>query len=218
MTEIVLYGVPVSAFVAKVRIALDHKGLTYRETPPPEGYGSIAYRAIVPAGSVPGVVIDGRPLHDSNAIVEYLEDITPEPPLLPADPYDRARARALLGFHDTRLEAAARMLFPVVKGDWRAEPGPADAGVAALTAALDRLDVLVDPDPFVFGDTLSIADAAYPTTIQMAQMLAAEVERPLTLPPKIADWTAQVGKVEAVARSLGIARTAMEAWLAGFRR
>lgn len=218
MTEIVLYGVPVSAFVAKVRIALDHKGLAYREAPPPEGYGSVAYRAIIPAGSVPGVVIDGRPLHDSNAIVEYLEDIAPEPPLLPADPYDRARARALLGYHDTRLEAAARMLFPVVKGDWRAAPAPADAGVAALTAALDRLDVLIDPAPFAFGDAFSIADAAYPTTIQMAQMLAAEVERPLILPPNIAGWTERVGEVEAVARSLDIARTAMNAWLASFRR
>ena len=122
MADVTLYGVAVSAFVAKVRIALDFKGLPYREVPPPGGYGSDDYRAIVPAGSVPGVVIDGRALHDSNAIIEYLEDIIPAPALLPSDPFDRAKARALLGFHDTRLEASARALFPLIKRDWRTEP------------------------------------------------------------------------------------------------
>ena len=136
MAEITLYGVAVSVFVAKVRIALDVKGFAYEEAPPPDGYGSPAYRAIVPAGSVPGIVIDGRPLHDSNAIVEYLEEIRPAPALLPADPYDRARARALLGYHDTRLEAAARALFPVVKRDWRAEPETVATGVDGIEAAV----------------------------------------------------------------------------------
>ena len=138
MAEITLYGVAVSAFVAKVRIALDAKGLAYDEAAPPDGYGSAAYRVIVPAGSVPGLVVGGRPLHDSNAIVEYLEEIAPAPALLPEDPYDRARARALLGFHDTRLEAAARALFPVVKRDWRAEPEAVAAGVDGIEAALER--------------------------------------------------------------------------------
>jgi hypothetical protein len=54
MADITLYGVPVSAFVAKVRIVLDMKGMTYTETAPPGGYGSPAYRALVPAGSVRG--------------------------------------------------------------------------------------------------------------------------------------------------------------------
>ena len=39
MAEITFYGVAVSAFVAKVRIALDAKGLSYEEAPPPGGYG-----------------------------------------------------------------------------------------------------------------------------------------------------------------------------------
>ena len=97
MTEIVLYGVAVSAFVAKVRIALDWKGLAFDERTPPGGYGSAAYRAIVAAGSVPGAMIDGRPLHDANAIIEYLETLQSAPPLFPVDPYVGARARALHG-------------------------------------------------------------------------------------------------------------------------
>ena len=48
--QIILYGIGVSAFVAKVRIVLDLKGLAHEETPPPGGYGSEDYRALVPAG------------------------------------------------------------------------------------------------------------------------------------------------------------------------
>ncbi len=217
MAEITLYGVAVSVFVAKVRIALDVKGFAYEEAPPPDGYGSPAYRAIVPAGSVPGIVIDGRPLHDSNAIVEYLEEIGPAPALLPADPYDRARARALLGYHDTRLEAAARALFPVVKRDWRAEPETVATGVDGIEAALARLADMIDPAPFLFGAAPTITDMAYPPTFQMAEMLAAELGRPLTLAPKLAAWRDAAAKHAPVERSLAMAGRAMQAWLAGFR-
>lgn len=217
MPEIALYGVAVSAFVAKVRTVLDHKGLAFEERTPPGGYGSAAYQAIVPAGSVPGVVIDGRALHDSNAIVELIEEIAPDPPLLPEDPFDRARVRALLGFHDTRVEAATRALFPLVKRDWRAERDAVEAGIAGVEAALKRLDALVEPAPLVLGDAPCFADLAYPCTLQMAEMLGAEMARPLTMPPKIAAWRAAAATLPAAARSLEIHREAMETWLAGFR-
>lgn len=217
MADITLYGVAVSAFVAKVRIALDAKGLPYDEAPPPGGYGSPEYRAIVPAGSVPGVVIDGRSLHDSNAIIEYLDELAPQPPLFPGDPFDRARARALLGFHDTRLEASSRVLFPLVKRDWRAEPDAVAVGVDGIKSALDRLEDLIEPSPFVFGTEASIADMAYPATIQMAEMLAAELDQDLPIPPAIAAWRDASAVLPPVARSLKIAGDAMEDWLAAFR-
>lgn len=217
MPEVKLYGVAVSAFVAKVRIVLDMKGLAYEELTPPDGYGSAAYRAIVPAGSVPGVVIDGRPVHDSNAIIELLEGLAPEPRLMPEDPFQAAAVRSLLGFHDTRVEAAARTLFPVIKSDWSMTPDTVEAGVAGVEAALERLDTMISPAPFILGDTPSFADLAYPVTIQMAELMGAEMQRPLKLPQKIDDWRNYTSNIDAVARSLEIARTAMEEWMAGFR-
>ncbi len=218
MTEITLYGVAVSAFVAKVRIVLDMKGLAHDELPPPGGYGSPEYRAIIPAGSVPGLLIDGQPVHDSNAIIELLEEVAPTPRLMPTDPLARARTRALLGFHDTRLEAAARTIFPLVKRDWRAEPEAVQAGSDAIEAALVRLDEMIAPAPFVNGADPSLADLAYPATIQMAQMMVAEMGGTLAIPSAIRDWNAAVSAIPAVARSLSIAGDAMEVWLAGFRR
>lgn len=212
--EIVLYGVAVSAFVAKVRIALDVKGLAYREAPPPGGYGSPEYRAIVPAGSVPGLTVDGRAFHGSNALIELIDALRPEPPLFPADPFERALALGLLDFHDNRVEASARALFPLVKRHWRAEPEAVEAGVAGVEAALARLADLVagrDGPP-------SIADMAFPVTIQMAEMMAREFGRPLALPPALGPWLQAAAAPAPVARSLGIAGAAMEEWLAGFRR
>ena len=186
--KLVLYGVAVSAFVAKVRIALDFKGLDFEERTPPGGYGSADYRAIVPAGSVPGLTVDGAPLHESNAILEFLEEIAPTPALLPEGALARARVRALLGFHDQRVEAATRALFPVVKRDWRAEPETVETACAAIEAALMRLDALDAPAPLLSGAAPSFADIAYPCTVQMARMLGAEMARPVTAPPRVEAW------------------------------
>jgi maleylpyruvate isomerase len=55
-----------------------------------------AYRAVNPMEQVPTLVLDdGRQLSQSLAILEYLDETIPEPPLLPADPYLKARARQL---------------------------------------------------------------------------------------------------------------------------
>ncbi|TGS95193.1 maleylacetoacetate isomerase, partial [Mesorhizobium sp. M8A.F.Ca.ET.213.01.1.1] len=55
-----------------------------------------AYLAVNPQGLVPALVLDGgRLLTQSLAIIEYLDEIEPEPPLLPKDPFGRARVRML---------------------------------------------------------------------------------------------------------------------------
>ena len=53
---VTLYNVPVSSYGAKVRIILAHKGIEWTELAPPDGYGSPAYRAIIPSGTVPAII------------------------------------------------------------------------------------------------------------------------------------------------------------------
>jgi glutathione S-transferase len=215
--EFTLYGVAVSAFVARVRVVLDLKGLAYAELPPPGGYGSAAYRAIIASGTVPGLVHGGRAFSESTAIAEYLDEIAPEPPLMPVEPAARARVRMIAAFHDGRVEAAARAMFPLVKRGWRAEPEALQDGIAGMEAALERLAGMVE-GPYAAGSRLTLADVAYPATLQMATMMADEMRAPLAVPPLLAGWLARLADVPAIARSLGITRAAMEEWLAGFRR
>lgn len=90
-----------SSAAYRVRIALNLKGLSYEPVPVhlarnggeqhrPE------YRAVNPLGTVPALVAeDGSVIVESMAIIEYLDETHPQPPLLPADALGRARVRAL---------------------------------------------------------------------------------------------------------------------------
>jgi maleylpyruvate isomerase len=95
-----LYSYFRSSASFRVRIALNLKGLPY-------DYASVhlvrnggeqlapAYRAIHPDGLVPALEDEGQLLQQSLAIIEYLDETHPQPPLLPAAPADRAYVRSL---------------------------------------------------------------------------------------------------------------------------
>ncbi len=93
-----LYGYYRSSAAYRVRIALNLKGLDYEQVPvnllEGEEQGD-AYRAVNPQGLVPVLEVAGRRLSQSLAILEYLEETHPRPPLLPDDPLDRAEVRSL---------------------------------------------------------------------------------------------------------------------------
>lgn len=94
-----LYGFWRSLATYRVRTALACKGIHAPEVSIDLLKGAQrgeAYRAINPQSVVPALVVDdGAPLFQSLAILEYLEETHPQPPLLPADPRGRARVRGL---------------------------------------------------------------------------------------------------------------------------
>jgi maleylacetoacetate isomerase len=93
-----LYSYFRSSASYRVRIALELKGLSYEYVAVHlrRGEQSLAeFRAINPAGLVPALTDGGAILTQSTAIIEYLEENYPTPPLLPRDPLERARVRAL---------------------------------------------------------------------------------------------------------------------------
>jgi len=99
--ELLLYGYWRSSSAYRVRIALNLKGLAYRQSPVHlvRGGGEQkqpGYREINPLGLVPTLVHEGRAVVQSVAICEYLEEVFGEPPLLPGTAPDRARVRAIV--------------------------------------------------------------------------------------------------------------------------
>jgi maleylacetoacetate isomerase len=94
-----LYGFWRSLATFRVRAALNLKGLPYDEISidllKGEQYAD-SFRAVNPNMAVPALVIDGAPpLTQSLAIIEYLDETHPAPPLLPADARERALVRSL---------------------------------------------------------------------------------------------------------------------------
>lgn len=214
----ILYGNRLSTYTAKVRIALSYKDIEFEQREPPQGYRSERYREIVTMGSIPALVDGDFVLSESDAIVEYLNEIVPEPPLLPADPRMRARARALSRIHDGWVEPRLRALYPWVR---RLEQLPADRRsfvdqtIDDLLERLARFDRLLDPAPYAVGAAISVADCAWPTTLVQTEMVLARCQRPSPLSPKLDRWRSQLQQHPAFAPSIESCREAMREWLAG---
>ncbi|WP_027052184.1 maleylacetoacetate isomerase [Mesorhizobium erdmanii] len=99
MSDIVLHNYYRSSTSYRARIALEMKGLSYTYVPHHLRHGEHlepAFLAVNPQGLVPALVLDdGTVLTQSLAIIEYLDETQPAPPLLPKDALGRARVRML---------------------------------------------------------------------------------------------------------------------------
>lgn len=151
-----LYDLDHSPFAARVRMALYAKGLTAAVTPPPGGARSAAYRAINPLALVPALMLDdGSVIPESEIIVEYLEDRFPSPPLRPAAPEERARARLLAHLADEHLAPPLKALFEAAKSG-----AGADAPRHAVDGAFAHIARLLGGGTHALGDRLTTADCA----------------------------------------------------------
>ncbi len=99
MSEIILHNYYRSSTSFRVRIALEMKGLSYKYVAHHLRHGDHhepAYLTVNPQGLVPALIwTDGTVLLQSLAIMEFLDETVPQPPLLPAEPIGRARVRML---------------------------------------------------------------------------------------------------------------------------
>jgi glutathione S-transferase len=157
-----LCGFHISNYHNKVRIALLEKGVAFEEdaTCPPSQDPALVARS--PLGKVPWIELDdGRRLSESQAIVEYLEDAYPQKPLLPKDPFGRAKVRELMIYLEWYTETVARRLYPYAFFGKGAAPDHTKASVEKeLGKSLRALGGMAKFSPFIAGAELTIADCA----------------------------------------------------------
>lgn len=206
------YSLPISNYGAKVEIALRLKGLAFETLPPPDGYGSAAYKAIVPAGTIPAIVDGDLVLAESETIVEYLEEAYPIPPLLPEGAKARARCRQVARFHDTRLEPVLRTLFPHLPPSGR-DDAFVERQLTLLRTRLADLAAMVRPATWLCGDAVTLADLAYAPTFLMARAMHGHLGLPFELPPSLAAWERHAVVEPAWRPVLKAQAAATQAWL-----
>ena len=157
----ILFGYWRSGPSYRVRIGLSLKGVAY-ETRPVNllqmEHCAAAYRATNPQGLVPSLEVEGRILTQSSAILEWLEETHPDPPLLPVTPTDRAAVRAVCAvigadthpLHNLRVGTEVKALG----GD------PAAWNSRWITKGLDALEALLSalPGPYGFGPKPGMAE------------------------------------------------------------
>jgi len=187
---ITLYNAARCPYVARVRIVLAEKRIEMETVEIDLSDRPAWFYEKNPTGRVPVIEEDGgSPLPESAVIMEFLEERYPEPPLLPADPADRASARLLI-FRDNELTGPYYALR-------RGEEGAAEA----FDAALGRFDVLLGERPYLSGAEYGLADIALvPWFLRARDMLGVELDGF----PSLTDWLGRLEQRPAVAAEVGV--------------
>ena len=161
-----LYHVPLSPFCRKVRLVLAEKRIEVELVEERYWEQDPEFLRRNPAGKVPVLRMDGRTMSESQAICEYLDEIVPEPPLLPRKPEDRYEVRRLCAWFDDKFhhEVTANLLYERVNKKITKQGYPESrnvkAGAKAVKYHLDYMHWLLDQRRWLAGDAMTLADFA----------------------------------------------------------
>ncbi len=161
-----LYHVPLSPFCRKVRLSLAEKKIECELVEERYWERDPDFLRRNPAAKVPVLRIDGRTMPESAAICEWLEEVYPDPPLLPQEADARYEVRRLVAWFDDKFhrEVTANLLYErvnkkVMKQGYP-DSGNVKAGAQAIKFHLDYMAWLLDRRRWLAGDRMTLADFA----------------------------------------------------------
>jgi glutathione S-transferase len=134
-----------------------------------------------PLGGLPVLELDdGSHLTESLAIIHYLEELNPEPPMIGRTPRERARVRELERIVELGVLNSVAGYFqnthPFMAGRLKQSPDAAENAKARLATTLKVLDTAIGNNKFVAGDRPSIADCTLFAALEFAEFAQAPVD------------------------------------------
>ena len=170
----------------RLRIALNLKGLQTEYLPVDlrtEQHLQAAFKAINPQGLVPALVDGDQVLIQSPAIIEWLEEKYPNPPLLPADAQQRARVRALAAMVGCDIHPINnRRILEYLRHQFKADEAAINAWCATwITAGFDAFEALLAADKargdYCFGNQPGLADVYLVPQVESARRFKVDMSR-----------------------------------------
>jgi glutathione S-transferase len=208
-----IIGSPVSPYVRKTIVALAIKGVEYEIDPITPFFGNDEFGRLSPLRRIPVLINGDMVLNDSTVICEYLDEVHPDPPLMPKGAVDRAHARWMEEYADSRLGDLtiwklffARVVAPRV---FKRDPDPAALAQVTdhdLPEALDWIEARAPAEGFLF-DHLCTADVTYAAFFRNA-LLAGWTIDPARW-PRTAAWIGRVWEVPEFAATIGFENAIM---------
>jgi glutathione S-transferase len=161
----------------KVRVYLAEKGIEVASVPVNIITGENRQPEFLkksPMGGLPVLELDdGTYLPESLAIIEYFEDLHPNPPMIGTTPLERARTRALERLIELSVLGRIAVIFqnthPLFAGRVKQSPEAAESARNALATNLGVLDAKIGNNTFAAGDTPTIADCTLLAALQFAE-------------------------------------------------
>ena len=162
-----LYGFSVSNYYNMVKLALLEKGLPFEEvtfypTQTPESL------AISPRGKVPVLGVDAGFINETAIILEYLEQTQKGTPLLPNDPFQRAQVLAIAKEIELYIELPGRACYGEAFFGMTLPEAIKEKTKTELQLGFAALGRHGKFDPYVAGDSLSIADLYFLYSVPLA--------------------------------------------------
>ncbi len=169
----------------RVRIALNLKGLPYEQafihlTKDGGQQRAPEFRAVNPQMRVPALVLSsGEVLTQSLAIVEYLDEIQPDPPLLPADAIARAKVRALAQIVACDIHPINNLVvLQYLKRTLHHEQPDIDTWYRHwVTEGFNAIEAMIEPAPYLCGAHVTLADICLVPQMFNARRLKVPLDR-----------------------------------------
>jgi glutathione S-transferase len=189
---ITLCGFSLSNYYNKVKLVLLEKGIPFTEERVMTKSADEAVLACSPLGKIPFIRTDQGALCESQVIVDYLEALSPNKPLTPAEPFAAAKVRELVTFIELHLELVARELYGQAFFGGSVDDVTKERVRKLLTKHIAGFKRLAKFAPYVAGDSFTQADISAFVNLPLVALSSKAVLGEDLLAAAGIDWKAYV--------------------------